>query len=757
MKSLIVELDKSPPVKNEDTPKTTHFDDLLGSMLQGKWLQWSTAKLSQEQIWLEDLRAFNQKNDPGEEQLTKFHSHIYIGLTRTKVTGSYNRIEDLLFQSRKHWGITPTPIPECDKGEPGSQEFMDAMQKSAELMETEISDQLLDLKYDTKLKSCILEGCILGTGVIKGIIPGTRKLEKWGFIPDQESGIAAWDLVKSEIPYPEMSAPSVFNIFPDPYANSVEDMSGVFERHTINRAQFSELKDDPNFDDAKINEILEQSESGNHVNLYHETERRNIANTITTANDGADKYDLLEYWGQVSGRMLSYAGVEDAEVYETYWANVWVCSGKTLLARVMPMKRQRIPYNFFIYSRQPHQFWGCGPGRMMRNSQKMINGSTRLLLDGMALAAIPMSETNVDMLQDGQDPTIMKPGQNWLRDHGDPTVPAVRFFQPNIPTGALIQLTEMCKQLASEESNIPAFSYGQTSDEINKTSSGMSMQLNAASSPIKAVVKSLEDQVIKPVITSLYDWNMEWNANSEIKGDHEIQVLGSGQLIAKEQKAQALMQFANITQNPLDLNFVDRKYLLEQIVNSMELDVKKIFPDQLPPQQTPPPPTPSPTEIAKADLIQAQMRKELELTKKAIAETANVNINSQFSAAQTAQVLLTNPQAEQGSLTNPQDGQEFPTNRQMVTTADALLISAGYQDADGNGTMAPPMPAQGQELNAQVPQNTHPNFPASPETGMQAMQGPMPSNNVPKEMKAPDLGASQGIETVRQEPLASAG
>jgi hypothetical protein len=734
MRDLVLSLDTSPPAPPVETKQSATSDDSLGSLLQGKWQQWSDYRRNQEQIWLEDLRAFNQQNDPGDEQLSKFHSHIYIGLTRTKVSGSYNRIEDLLFQSRKHWGIAATPVPEAEKGDPSVQGFMEAMQTSAELMETEISDQLFDLKYDSKLKACILEGTILGTGCLKGIIPGTRKIEKWGFVPDG-MGNSTWDLVKSEIPYPELSSPSIFDVFPDPYANSVEDMSGVFERHVINRAQFSELKDDPHFDEAKIKEILSQSETGNHVSLYHETERRNIANAQDVGGSNASRFDILEYWGQVSGRVLSAAGVEDAEDFETYWANVWVCSGKTLLARVMPLKRQRIPYNFFIYSRNPHSFWGVGPGRMMRNSQKMINGSTRLLLDGMALAAIPMSETNVTMLADGQDPTIMKPGQNWLRDSGDPSVPAVRFFQPNIPTGALMQLTEMCKQLASEESNIPAFSYGQTSDEMNKTSSGMSMQLNAASGPIKAVVKGLEDTVIKPVITSLYDWNMEWSNNQEIKGDHEIQVLGSSQLIAREQHTQSMLQFLNVTMNPMDMKIVDRKYMLQEVAHGMDLDVKKCFPEQIPESQLPPPQPPNPVEIAKANLLDVQAKKEIELTKKAIAETANTNINSQFSSAQAAQVLLSNPA--------------------MVPTADSLLLSSGYVDA--NGAPIAEVPSQGQQMPMQAPQNTHPNFPASPESGAPKMQSAMPMNNLPKEPTSPGIGKAAGLETMQNEPLAKSG
>lgn len=723
MQDLVLQLNTDLPVK-EDL-KTSVSDDNLGSTLQSKWSLWSNARQEIEKSWLADLRAFNQVNEADVKSLSKFHSHIYIGLTRTKCMSAYSRISDLMFQSNDpHWGIEPTPVPKCDMDMEGMDAFMDDMKVRAELMSKEIEDQMIDLHYEDHVKSSILEACILGTGCIKGVIPGIKKVEKWENISDPETGVMGWSVTKTEVPAPQMSSPSIFDLYPDLYANRVEDMSGLFERHKLNRQQFSELKDDPRFDEIKINEILSTTDKGNHIPLYHETERNQIANITDTTSTASERYDLLEYWGQVSGRLLQSSGVEDVEEEETYWANVWTCSGKTLLAKVVPMKKQRIPYNFFIYNKVPHQFWGIAPARMMRHTQATLNGSVRSLLDGMAMAAYPMAEVNVTMLKDGQDPNVMMPGMVYLRDSGDPSVPAVRFFQPNVPTGQLMQMAEMFKGYADDETALPAYTYGDTSNEVNQTAKGMSMQMGAASLPIKAVVKNLEDFEIRPFITSLFDWNMEWSDKEEIKGDMQVNVLGTSALMAKETKSQQLLQFLNMTSNPIDMKFVDRKYLLVQIAKSLEIDTKKAVPDEMPEQDQGPTDQPSIVDQAKAALLTVQGDHEKLKMDKTIADTAETNVKSQFEAIQASLQLLLNTGA--------------------VATSDSLLASAGYKDH--NGYPVADIPAQPQQIIDNTEQNTHPQFPPNP-------QSPEPSSidNMQQPAEQSMQSPEAGIQTSKNE------
>ena len=83
-------------------------------MLRAKYSEYRDARNDvEDEIWIEDLRAFMGQYDP--DILAKIkkgeRSQVYVGLTRTKVLAAYSRITDLLFQrGQKFFSIESTPI-----------------------------------------------------------------------------------------------------------------------------------------------------------------------------------------------------------------------------------------------------------------------------------------------------------------------------------------------------------------------------------------------------------------------------------------------------------------------------------------------------------------------------------------------------------------------------------------------------------------------------------------------------------------------
>lgn len=121
--------------------------------------------------------------------------------------------------------------------------------------------------------------------------------------------------------------------------------------------------------------------------------------------------------------------------------------------------------------------------------------------------------------------------------------------------------------------------------------------------------------------------------------------------------------------------------------------------DALPPEEA------DPTLEAKAELLRAQ-------AKKTDAETTAKNVETQYSAVQSAQVLATVPQA--------------------APTADALLRSAGYVDHDAPPIVPTPAgPAAAPEL--EPPANTNPLTPANPAVGLKAgIETPAADGQIPQ-------------------------
>ena len=384
---------------------------------------------------------------------------------------------------------------------------------------------------------------------------------------------------------------------------------------------------------------------------------------------------------------------------------------------------------------------------MMRHTQAIVNGSVRIMLDGMAMAAIPMAEVNTLMIKDGQDPRVMKAGQVWLRDKGDQGEPAVRFFQPSPPTNALMEIISMFKNYADDETSLPAYTYGDNSGEINQTAKGLSMQLGQAAIPLKQVIKNLEDGLIKPFIQSLYDWNMQWSDNEEIKsGDMEIQVLGSSSLIAKEAKVQSMMQFLNIaSSNELVAKFVDVKYLASEIAKNMDIDIEKAIPEVLPEDQQPQAPQPDPVEQARAMLYQAQSTTEAAQAEKVKAETEKVK-------AEKVKV-----DSERINIDSKTDFTTIETATKLkeaqVIAPDIIAIAQSLEDSNGKidrnkAPLAtiPAMTEQPEQL-PEFPVNTSPQDPGLPESvDSQSIQSDVP-------MDVPMEQGQAGIETVANEGL----
>ena len=581
----------------------------LGSILKSKYTEYKDARDDIEDDWIEDLRAFMGQYDP--DVLSKIQSkgdrsQVYVGLTRTKVLAAYSRITDLLFQpGQKFFSIEKTPLSkqplvEQELAERAALEIQQAaeqvgtagieelvMARLSELteeieaeteqrvknMEEAILDQAVENNLEGKMKDAIMEQVIFGTGAMKA---GTLRIEK-----DHKwiKGDEGFNLIYEENAMPEMEAVSIFDLYPDPHATSVDDMRDIFRRHIISRAEFNALKDYPGFNVDLINECIEMNPEGNHDEAQHEVDRRNIAN-VNDSNTNTEKFEVLEFWGSLNGHDLEDAGVEfgeDDDLSMEYDANIWMVSGKVIKAQLNPLPGGVIPYFIFPYEKNPHAFWGTGVPRMMRDSQATMNAATRIYLDNVALSSGPMVEVNTDIMASGEDPTELYPWRVFLREGGDGNQPMVRFYQPQSNSPALVSVIELFRRFADETTALPSYTHGQTQSSLNRTATGISILMSNANIVLKSVIKNIDDFLTKPMIRSLYDWNMTWNENENVKSDMRIVAKGSTALIQKEVQSQRLLQFLSLINNPLDAQMINREKLLTDIAKSLDIDPDEVI------------------------------------------------------------------------------------------------------------------------------------------------------------------------------------
>ena len=590
----------------------------LGARLSGTFQEYKDARKETESEWLKDLRQYNGQYEP--DVLARLNeagarSKVFVGLTRTKVMAAYSRIIDLLFQHGDvFFAVESTPVPDLDPMQAmqmrqlATAQVMEASQMmdpnmnedlvmarmqeleeelkkaekrvaddAAELMTIDIMDQLIETNAEQKLKESILEACIFGSGACKAGTVRIDRKQSYSKMADPETGEEGYALSIIEQPMPEVESVSIFDLYPDPYCTSLDDCDGLFRRHVLTRRQFRELADLPQFDSSMVKYLLKTNRTGNHVEEEHERTRRRIAGI--NEHSESNRFEVMEFWGCVDGYELKEHGVEipeDADLSSDFNACVWICSGKVIKIMLNPIAGYDIPYHIFPYERTPHQFWGTGVPRMMRDSQGTMNAATRIWLDNLAMSSAPMVEINTDLLAAGEDPTDIHPWRVFLREGGDGSMPMVRWYQPVANANGLNQIVEIFRRFADETTSLPSYTHGEQTGGLNKTATGMSMLMGAANVALKSTIKNIDDFLMKPMITGLFHWNMEFGTNQKSKGDLRIVARGSTALVQKEVQSQRLLQFLSLVSNPMDAGLVDRNQLLRDIAQSMDIDPDEI-------------------------------------------------------------------------------------------------------------------------------------------------------------------------------------
>jgi hypothetical protein len=453
-------------------------------------------------------------------------------------------------------------IKEGTGGTPTSVTFSPAM-IAAKKMQKKIQDQLDEASASKHLRSTAFEMALFGTGVMKGPFAVDKEYPNW----DDDTGEYS-PIFKT---VPQVSHVSVWNFYPDPDANNMEEAQYVIERHKMSRSQLRALKKRPYFRSQVIDEAISMGE--NYDKEYWEDDLSDYA-----PEHGIERFEVLEYWGMVDVEMLMDQGVDiPRELQDTdeLQANVWICNGKLLRMVLNPFKPARIPYMASPYELNPYSFFGVGIAENMDDTQTLMNGFMRMAVDNAVLSGNLLIEVDETNLVPGQDLSVY-PGKVFRRQGGAPGQAIFGTKFPNV-AGENLQLFDKARVLADESTGFPSFAHGQTGVMgVGRTASGISMLMGAASGTIKNVIKNVDDYLLRPLGEGLFRFNMQFDFDPEIKGDLEVKARGTESLMANEVRSQRLMQFLQVSSNPALAPFAKFQYIIREIAKSLDLDPEKV-------------------------------------------------------------------------------------------------------------------------------------------------------------------------------------
>jgi len=452
-------------------------------------------------------------------------------------------------------------IVEGDGTTPTTVTFHPAM-IAAKKMEKKIHDQLEESGASIHLRSMAFEMALLGTGVMKGPFAVDKEYPNWNEDGDYEP------IVKT---VPETQHVSCWNFYPDPEAASMDEAEYIIERHKMSRTQLRALKSRPYFMKDALDMAV--AKGPDYIQKHWE-----MAMEDDDTQPDSERWEVLEFWGFVDTGILEEHGVNIPREYkdlDELNCNIWVCNGEVLRFVLNPFKPARIPYYAVPYEHNPYSFFGVGIAENMDDTQTLMNGFMRMAIDNAALSGNLIIEVDETNLVPGQDMSVY-PGKVFRRQGGAPGQGIFGTKFPNVAQENM-QLFDKARVLADESTGFPSFAHGQTGvSGVGRTASGISMLMSAANGSIRAVVKNVDDYLIRPMGKAFFAFNMQFDFDPSIRGDLEVRASGTESLMANEVRSQRLMQFLQVAQNPVLAPFAKMDYIIREIAKSMDLDPDKV-------------------------------------------------------------------------------------------------------------------------------------------------------------------------------------
>lgn len=597
---------------------------------------WAAAKQAKEQgveqRLMECDRARRGEYNPNEkaEIAATGGSDIYIMLTSAKCRAGSSWIRDVAAGSghEKPWQVKPTPVPELSPDDTDRIEALAAQYIEEAMMQAAATGQQLSelqilqltenakvdiaraneekakeraLKMEKKMEDQLVEGGLYGaleefvddivtypSAILKGPVLRRRLTLKW-----QQGADGAWAPVQGEEIRLEWVRVDPFRAYPGPQATGIHD-SYFIERHTMSRADLEALIGVPGYNDDAIRLALQQYATG-----LRSPDMMAKPEEVVQAENGTAAYrymnvegfiDALQYWGSVPGRMLLEWGMTPAQVPEPtkeYAVEAWLVGSYVIKAVLNLDPLGRKPYYVCSYEKVPGKFWGNSVYDLIKPCQKMVNAAARSLSNNMAFASGPQVAINISRLAEGETIDKFFPWKIWqVQDDqlagGGAQVP-VSFFMPESNAEELMLVYRQWNELADEYSGIPRYLAGENPGTPGRTAQGMSILMSNAARGIRQVIGNISRYVWVPLLERLYDHNMKYADDPELKGDVKIEAAGLAAVLSRETEHQRRLEFLGLTGNPVDIEITGlpgRAEVLRSIAQGLNLDTTKVVPSR---------------------------------------------------------------------------------------------------------------------------------------------------------------------------------
>jgi len=580
--------------------------DELGGKLASEFIANEILRRDLETQWTEDLRQSKGIYDPEVLlKIPKQASKVYPKYTRGKETTLRGKLNNILLPDNdKNWDIEPTLKPNLSKEtirevldmltvvkkqklisqkaenpnlvitkedeKVTKEELEEAIRQYASArckkMEVEILDQLIELDYDGIMREVIKSATRYGTGVVRGAFKITK------YETDYKETQDGFEAVEVKKDLPDMSFTRLWDWYPDMTTTDIETCDFFWERYIMNVTQLRELADRKDFYGDIIGKYIEEHPKGDANYKQWEIDVESLDKDKIKDINRTGKYEVFFRIGLVDTEILKRIGlnIKETEESKSLIAHIWLLGNKVVKCSLNSIAKNKVPYYVFYFDKDESSIYGKGLPRIIRDTQLTICGAMRATLNNAALTTGSQREVNVDLLDLDEDPEDSNPYKVWKR-HGkgmEAQYPAVRpvVFESHITD--LLAIIDKAMTLGDLEISIPLWM--QSQDTSKEALHQFSAKLSSSTISIKDLAKSF-DKCNEGIIRAIYDWNMEYGKNNDVKGDFNVRAKGSYSLIMQELRFQAIVYFTQ-TLNNEERIYIKTSELLKEKIKMLDLN-----------------------------------------------------------------------------------------------------------------------------------------------------------------------------------------
>jgi hypothetical protein len=520
-----------------------------------------------------------------------------------KTMAAYSRLMAVMMPPTGYpWSIKPTPHPELVKlgmkpeaalaspeMSPEFKQVLSQAKAACDGMQNRIKDNLVETRWEEKFSRGVLDLVTFGTMIFKGPLAAPAAPKKWVLVDQEESfsdklkgliGIhqkqQKYELVSDgeDDSRADLEWVSLFEFYPDPAAYTISDAMWVIHRHVFNKNQMVELAEG-DFDAEEINLVLNEIQDGNWSAEPWES-GVDIINRRSASMQMGKRYIVFEFWGYLSGRELKTAGhdVPDGDLNKMHLSNVWVCGNHCIKITVSNRANGKLPFFVVPYEKVPYKIWGRGVPEKMADPQAIINASARAMVENMGIAAAPQLVVDVNRLVDGTKYDQIVPWGIWpIKNMEGASQEPIQFKVIPSIMGDLKLIQDIFRNFVQEVTSMPDMASGFAGNgQHNRTAGGMSMLFGAADSYTRGVVFNIDNDLTKPMIRALYDWEMQYNPDMTIKGDMQVDAGGVTGLMNKEMATQKIAEvFAALGQIPGSVDYINMAEVAKEIFRGLDI------------------------------------------------------------------------------------------------------------------------------------------------------------------------------------------